>query len=105
MGYASERDIVQALSVQLGIPYTDLSMEAAEQKAIEDVPEKLANNHLVLPLRTDEHIITVVMANPLDIKAINDISYKTGKEVKVTISTYTEIKKAIRKYYRHIHIP
>lgn len=101
--YVSESDIVQALSLQMGVPYTDLTIAKVEQNAIDAIPEALAIKHLILPLNILNNTITVVMSNPLDTNAVDAVNaaIETGMDLKVTVSTYTEIKEAIDKYYSH----
>ena len=44
-------------------------------------------------------ILTVVMANPLDNKAIEEIETLTKCKIELFVSTYTEIKEAIERFY------
>ena len=40
------------------------------------------------------------MANPLNMQAIEDIEMISGSQVQIFVSTTTDIKNAIDKYYR-----
>ncbi len=104
LGFVSETDIAQTLSSQLGIPYTDLSSTVVEPEAVEQVKERLAEKHLVLPISVEGNVITLAMADPLNLEAINDIRFATGKEVKPTVSTPSDIRRAIKRYY-HLSEP
>ncbi|MFQ5901290.1 MAG: ATPase, T2SS/T4P/T4SS family [Thermodesulfobacteriota bacterium] len=103
-GFITEVDIARTLSTQLGIPYTNLASALVEPEAIELIQESLAEKHLMLPLSVDRQVITIAMADPLNFEAINDLRFVTNKDVKPTVSTPTEIKKAIQRYY-HLSEP
>ena len=50
LGLASEVEIARALSDQLGIPFIDLSAMSISQQALQEVPERLAKKHQILPV-------------------------------------------------------
>ncbi|MBI5599024.1 MAG: Flp pilus assembly complex ATPase component TadA [Deltaproteobacteria bacterium] len=95
----TEADISRTLSIQLAIPYTDISSAVVEPEAVESVPEKLAEKHLILPLGIEGRDITIAMADPLNFEAIKDVEFATGRSVRPTISTTEDIKKAIKQFY------
>ena len=99
LGYITEVDIAKVLSVQLGIPYADFSTAVVEPEAVGLVPEALAEKHTVLPLSVDKKVVTMAMADPLNLEAIEDIRFATGRNVKPSVATSAEIKKAIKRYY------
>ncbi|MES0335161.1 MAG: ATPase, T2SS/T4P/T4SS family [Candidatus Magnetobacterium sp. LHC-1] len=96
---ATEKDIVLACSAQLGIPYKELKDVEASQDALQFIPQGLAQLHLIVPLTIIRRVLVVSMADPLDINAINAIAIATGMIMKIVISTTTEIKEAINRFY------
>ncbi|MBF0317304.1 MAG: Flp pilus assembly complex ATPase component TadA, partial [Nitrospirae bacterium] len=96
---ATERDIVLACSTQLGIPYKELKSIEPNQEALQLIPQGLAQLHLIVPLTIIKRVLIVSMADPLDINAINAIGIATGMIMKIMISTTTEIKYAINRFY------
>lgn len=100
LGYVKETDIVEALSEQLEIPRADLTAIVPDTKTFESIPVGFAERFLFLPINMDKKTITIVMANPFDKSTINEISYITGKDVKVAIASHVEIWKAIQRFYR-----
>ena len=103
MGFVSEEKLAWAMSVQLGIPFTDLNTAVVEPEALDLLTEKFARKNLALPLGVDKRTITVAMADPLDLEAINDISFASGREVRPTVAPLKEIKSAIRRFYHLAH--
>ncbi len=104
LGYTTEEDIARTLSVQLGIPYIDLTTAVVEPEAIEKIPERIAKKHMVLPMSVDKNVLTLVMADPLNFEAIKDIEFMSGMSVKPAVSTQTQIQNAIQRYY-HLSEP
>ncbi|RKY42959.1 MAG: hypothetical protein DRP85_01130 [Candidatus Makaraimicrobium thalassicum] len=100
LGYANERDIVQALTVQCGFPYLPLENYELKKEIVEIVPENVARQYSVVPLDVMGDILTVAMSNPLNEKAIEDVEMITKKKVQVFISTVTSVSEALNKLYK-----
>lgn len=101
--YVTERDILTVLSAQYGFPYLPLSNYSISPELLKLVPENVAKQYYVLPVERIGNILSVVMADPLNRAAIDDIGYLTGCKVEVFITTALEITKALAQYYpRHL---
>lgn len=99
MGFISEADVANALSLQLGIPYTNIATTAVEPEAIELIPERLAEKLRILPISVDRKVLHVAMADPLNLDAISELRFASDRHVKPTVSTLKEIKNGVRRYY------
>ena len=96
---ASEMDIVQTLSFELGVDSLDLSTAVVDPMAIQLIPEKLARKYNLLPISVDGKVLTVAMLDPLDFEALDDIRFATGYKVKPVATTRTELIHAIDIHY------
>jgi len=99
LGFVTQENLTRCLSAQLEIPYIDLKTVVVEPEAINLLSEKLAWKSLALPLSADKRFITVAMADPLDLEAINNIRFASNREVRPTIAASNEIKAAIHRFY------
>ncbi len=99
MGLVSEEDIVVALSEQLGIPHIRVDNYNIPPEVIEDVPESVARQYVLIPISKTGDTITVAMADPLNIMALDDLKMFTGRNIEVMVSLASEINGAIVKYY------
>jgi type IV pilus assembly protein PilB len=63
------------------------------------VPLELVKNYIVIPIEIQKQRLTLVMANPLNFYAVDDIRFATQLEINVTIAPEQEIIAAIEKYY------
>ncbi|MBI4309275.1 MAG: hypothetical protein HY591_02980 [Candidatus Omnitrophica bacterium] len=97
--YATEEDIVQALTCQYGFPYLPLSNYdiAADVAAV--VPINVCKQYCLVPIDKIGKSLTLAMANPLNVQALEDVELITGCVVQSFVSTATDIKNAIKRYY------
>ena len=101
-GLNSSREMAAALSSLLGIPFVEIPEDCRiERSIILTVPEQIARRYTLIPFqRENEHALTVVMANPLDLDAIDTIRSLTKLEVHKAIGIEENILKLINKSYK-----
>ena len=95
----TEEEILGVLEYQLEIPYIDLNKYFIDPKVPKIISESLAKKHSAIPISLKNGKLTVVMSDPLDIVAVDDIRISTGMNVEVAITSVADIKKAIVRYY------
>jgi len=100
LGFAKEEEIAYALSLQYGFPYLPLENYDIPKEVIKLIPYQVASQYSLIPIDRISNTITIVMANPLNPQAIEDVEYITKCEVQIFISTSSDIKKAIEKFYK-----
>ncbi len=99
LDYITEQDLAVALSEQLEIPFIALEDYEIDEDSLKFLPVEIAQQFSVMPLFTIDGVLTVVMANPLNITAIDAIRSASGKQVEPAISTPKEIQIAIEQFY------
>lgn len=99
LGYLSEEDITSFLSKQYGVPSINLAHFEIDQSVIKLVPAEIAQKHMVIPINRKGNVITVAMADPSNIFAIDDIKFLSGFKVEPVVAAETSIKNAINKHY------
>jgi len=100
LGAVTEEDVAKAVWQQRQIPYVDLDSYALDPNVIELVPEKVARAYTALPLFKIGNALTVAMADPLNLIAVDDLRSKTGCEIEPVISTEGKITRCLDHYYR-----
>jgi type IV pilus assembly protein PilB len=98
-GIITEDDILDVLEVQLQMPRIHLDSAHVDLDAAKSIPESLASRYNLIPIAYDNNNIKVVMSDPLNIFAVDDVKIATGYEVDILIASNKEIKRAIDKYY------
>lgn len=100
LGFVKEEDIAQALTAQYGFPYLPLSNYEINTEVINIIPARVAKQYLLVPIDKIGNNLTLAMSNPLNVQAIEDVELLSGCNVQTFVSTSTDIKKAIEKYYK-----
>lgn len=101
-GLSSARELAEAFSDMLNIPFIDIPEEChIERSIIELVPEAIAKRYTLVPFQQEsEHSLTVVMANPLDLDALDVLRSQTQLEVHRVVGVEDDILKLISKSYK-----
>jgi len=98
-GIVKEKDIANVISERLGIPFMDLSDYLIDADVIKLVPESIAQRYKLIPLFKIGQTLTVAMADPQDINAMDQVRLKSGCEIDAVLATETDIKNAMDQYY------
>ena len=99
LGIISKDDLMITLSQGLGIPPINLSRYKIDPAMLRMVPQKIAKHYQIMPVSKIGEILTIAMADPLNIFAIDEIKSLTGLKISPLITTENDIKEAIRRYY------
>lgn len=100
LGFAKEEDIAQSLTAQYGFPYLPLANYDINPDIINIVPGRVARQYLLVPVDKIGNNLTLAMSNPLNVQAIEDVELLSGCSVQTFVSTSSDIKLAIDKYYK-----
>lgn len=99
MGFISEDDLTLILSQSLGLPPIDMSRVKIDPAILKIIPADIARYYQILPVSKMGSSLTVVMADPLNIFAIDDVKALTGFKINPIIGKPKEIMQAIETYY------
>lgn len=99
MGYLNEEDLVVAYSENLGIPHIRIANCNISKEVLEQIPETLARQYLMLPISITGNTLTLAMADPLNIMAIDDVRMITRYEIEPVVAILSELREAIDRLY------
>ncbi len=99
MGYIDEKTLYKGLEYLFHTPYIDITAISIEKDATSTISENMAKKHNVIPIKKDGKVLTVVMSDPLNFYALDDVKNATGMEISVAISPQKDISSAIDRYY------
>ena len=99
LGLVTQEDLLQTISQQYGVQIIELSQYSFDDSLLQLVPQNLATKHGLLPLVKKDSTLTIVIADPSNIVAINDIKFITGLDIQVTIAPEPEIKQTQEKLF------
>ena len=99
LGYVNEHDIVTGLGIQCHVPYIAIDQYDIDQSTLQLVPSAIAHKYNVIPLDQVNKILSIVMADPLDMEVKNELQSITNCRLVPFIATQEEIEKAIHRCY------
>ncbi|MBI3318810.1 MAG: type II/IV secretion system protein [Candidatus Omnitrophica bacterium] len=91
--------MAQWLSHELGIPRVELKSYLIDASLLGIVPEALARKHRLLPLFKLGGTLTVVIGDPLNLTALDEVRLRTGMNVEAAVATEEEIRQAMEEQY------
>ncbi|HXH92581.1 MAG TPA: type IV-A pilus assembly ATPase PilB [Thermoanaerobaculia bacterium] len=99
LGFVSEEDITECLSQQFGVPSISLVHFEIDPSVIKLIPADVARKYNILPVNKTGATITIAMADPTNVFAMDDIKFMTGYNVEPVVASELGIKSAIDNYY------
>lgn len=100
LGFAKEEDIAQSLTAQYGFPFLPLGNYDINPEVISIIPGRVARQYLLIPIDKIGNNLTIAMSNPLNVHAVEDVELLSSCSVQTFVSTSSDIKRAIEKYYK-----
>ncbi|HEY4491112.1 MAG TPA: ATPase, T2SS/T4P/T4SS family, partial [Acidobacteriota bacterium] len=101
--YVSDEDIAQCLSKQFGIPAINLTHFEIDQTVLDLVPVEVCRKYDLIPVNRTGAILTVAMADPTNIRAMDEINFICGYQVEPVVASDFAVREGIDKYYGSEH--
>ena len=99
MGMVTEAQVTEALAEQWGMPVINLGETNIPPNVLELVPQTMAEIYKIMPVSIRDDILTVAMADPQNVAALDDLRNFLGNEIRGAVSTLAEVEEAITRYY------
>lgn len=99
LGFVTEDDIIECLSHQFGVPSINLRHFEIETAIAKTIPVDLARKYNVIPVNKTGATLTVAMADPTNIFAMDEITFVTGYRVEPVVASEEAIREAVDRYF------
>lgn len=99
LGFITERELIKFLGAQMDIPPINLDNYLIDPQIIDLVPQSLARRYILIPVFKSEDTLTLAMADPLNVFAIDDLHVRTKCRITPAVASETDILRAIDQYY------
>jgi type IV pilus assembly protein PilB len=99
LGFVKDEEITSLLSRQYGVPSINLEHFEVDPGIIKIIPADTARKYQVLPLSRSGATLTIAMADPTNVFAMDDIKFMTGYNVEPVVASETALEDAIERYY------
>ena len=98
-GLVSEPDLLAAVSQGIGIPLINLSRMKLDPDLRALISREMALQYQLVPVACMGQTLTIAMADPLNVFALDTIAAMTGLSVNPLLATAKDIRDAIDQYY------
>src|ERR1700744_5458575 len=82
-GGVTEEDLTKATAQVAKVPYVNLLTTRVDPKVLDLLPQDLAERYMAVPLGEMQHRLVVAMLDADNIQAVDFLSKKVGKPLKV----------------------
>jgi type IV pilus assembly protein PilB len=100
LGFIEETEVTKMLARQYRMPAVDLSRFEVDPKILKLLPPDIAIKHTVLPLKREGRTLTIAIADPNNVTAIEDIKFITRCDVFPVIAGEYTLRNAIDRHYQ-----
>ena len=99
LGFVTEEKLLSYLEREYRLPVVDPLSLDIPREVLALVPQALVTKHHLIPTSLVRSTLTLAMADPSNLTAINEVKFLTGYDVKVAVAAPTVIQHAIERYY------
>jgi type IV pilus assembly protein PilB len=99
MGFVTEEQVTGCLSRQFGVPSVNLANYGIDREVVKLIPMEVAKKYLVMPISRVGMTLTVAMADPSNVFAIDDIKFMTGYNIEAVVAAEAGVIDAIKRCY------
>ena len=99
LNYVTDQEILTALGVQAGMDVVDLDNTDVPDEIIARVTPSVATVYRVIPYKYEGGMLTVAMADPLNVKTLDDLRFLLDTPVQGAVSNEGAVAKALDRYY------
>ena len=99
LNYVTEDEVLTALGVQAGMDVVDLDALDIPEDLIARVTPSISTVYRVVPIRFENNVLTVAMADALNVKTLDDLRFLLDCDVRGAVSNETAVARALDRYY------
>ena len=103
-GGVSEEDLTKTIAFVTRVPYVNLLQTKIEPKILELLPADLAERYMVVPLGEMQYQLVVAMLDADNVQAVDFLSSKVGRPLKVYVASETGIRNVLKQYQNNTNL-
>jgi type IV pilus assembly protein PilB len=97
-GKVSNEDLTKAIAKANKLPYVNLSNARVEPKILTLLPQDIAERYMAVPLGEMQHRLVVAMLDADNVQAVDFLSNKVGRPLKVYSASEAGIRNILKQY-------
>jgi type IV pilus assembly protein PilB len=95
----TQEDVAKTLAFNAGVSFVRLADVNFEPNLVITLSDEVARRYRVIPVLDDGSVLTVAIADPLDIDALDSLPHVVGREINFACATHQEIVEHLRQFY------
>jgi type IV pilus assembly protein PilB len=99
LGFINEDALLSYLQKEYRLPVVDPSNLDIPPEVLALVPPAMVQKHHLIPVNLVRSTLTLAMADPSNLIAINEVKFLTGYDVKIAVAGASAVQRAIDRYY------
>jgi type IV pilus assembly protein PilB len=99
LGFTSEDILTNFFAKQFGIEIVEIVPGDIDDAVFSLVPPQIVQKHQVVPYKLLGSTLTVIVSDPTDLVAINEVKFVTGYGVRTALATPSNIKKVLERRF------
>ncbi|HXC26269.1 MAG TPA: ATPase, T2SS/T4P/T4SS family [Gemmatimonadaceae bacterium] len=99
LGFVNELVLARSLARRYKVPAVDLTRSEIDPALVRLVPPEIAIQHLVLPLKREGRSLYVAMADPTNLRVIDDLKFRTRSDIVPVIAGEYTLRTMIEQMY------
>jgi type IV pilus assembly protein PilB len=99
MNFLTEDKLLSFLSRQYSVPSVTLSQLDLDPEVVKLVPAQLAERLHVLPIKRSGNVLTLAMADPTNVLALDDVAFFTNLQIQPVVASEMAIRQAAERAY------
>lgn len=104
LGFVDEEAMTEVIGKSLKMPVIHLGTLVKDPAALAKVEVTFAEEHAIFPMHLKDRALTLAMADPTELNVLDAVAAKGGVRVVPQLASESEIKAAIARHYRGLHV-
>lgn len=101
-GGVTEEDLTKATAQVAKVPYVNITNTHVDPKVLDLLPQDLAERYMAVPLGEMQHRLVVAMLDADNVQAVDFLSNKVGRPLKVYAASEAGIRSVLKQYQQNI---
>ena len=97
-GHVSNEDLTKMIARVTKTPYVNLSTARVNPKILNLLPQEIAERYMAVPLGEMQNRLVVAMIDADNVQAVDFLSNKIGRPIKVFLASQTGIENVLKQY-------
>jgi type IV pilus assembly protein PilB len=101
-GVVNNEDLTKAIATVTKVPYVNLQVAHVQDDVLALLPKEIAERYMAVPLGEMQHRLVVAMLDADNVQAVDFLSNKVGRPLKVYSASEESIRQVLRQYEQKI---